>query len=237
MATKRPAGVLGVEDIALAGANLVAVPATAALGAEPPAAGEPALLLGLVELLAVTGVIVALATRPPGRTIFPTPTHYWLFAGPLLGGVSLVGADAAEHLGFGASGILGLLTFVAVVAAFVLSDRLPVLDTPWRRLLVAPFVLLASGWFTRFVGDILDGLDLAELTRALFDSPSVPPEQASVAGIVAFFLVAGSAAFYAMLIVAPRELAAPEPGLRVWFVRYFVFAVSAAVGAWGIVLL
>jgi hypothetical protein len=50
-------------------------------------------------------------------------------------------------------------------------------------------------------------------------------------------LVGGSAAFYAGLIVAPRELASPEPRPVVWLLRYLVFLASAIIGGAGIVLL
>jgi len=224
------------EDVALAVANVAAVPLLSALG-RGTGGSEPAPLLGAVELVAVLGAIGALATRSPERQpLNPDSLHGWLFAGPLLGGVGLVGADASDHLGMDASGVLGLLTFAAVVAAFVLGDRLPVLPESRRRLLVAPFILVASGWFTAFVSDLFDGLDLGELAGALF-GPGGSPELLAIAGIVGFAVVAGSAAFYAMLVVAPRELASPEPQPGVWLVRYVVFAVSAGIGAGGVVLL
>lgn len=214
--------------------NVAAVPL---LGALEGGSDTRIPLLGLVELLAVVGAIAALATRSPqGEALEADSVRGWLFAGPLLGGVGLVGADASDHLGIDASGILGILTFAAVVAAFALGDRLPVLPEPRRRLLVTPFIVVASAWFTAFAGDLLDGLDLRELADVLFD-PATSPELLSIGGIVAFAMLAGSGAFYAMLVVAPRELASPEPRPAVWFVRYVVFVVSAAIGVGGVTLL
>jgi len=225
---------LRLEDLALAVVNVAAVPLLAAVGGT--GSGSPAPLLGLIELVAVLGAIAALATRAPGsQPLDADGLHGWLFAGPLLGGVGLVGGDASDHLGIDASGALGLLTFGAVVGAFALGDRLPVLPEPRRRLLVTPFIIVASGWFTAFAGDLFDGLDLRDLARVLF-GPEGSPELVSIAGIVAFAILAGSAVFYAMLIVAPRELASREPQPRVWLVRYLVFVVSAAIGAGGAVL-
>jgi hypothetical protein len=233
------AAALRVEDVAMALANLVAVPLLANVGVDADGAvlvGR-APLLGLLELVAVLGAIAAVATRSPDRPpIAASSLHGWLFAGPLLGAVGIIGADASAHLGVDAGGVLGLLTLTAVVAAFVLGDRLPVIPEPRRRLLVAPLVLMAGTWFTGFVGQLLDGLDLRELGAALFEAGG-SPELLGLAGIVAFFLLAGSAAFYAMLVVAPRELAAPEPEPAVWLVRYLVFVVTAAVGAGGVVAL
>ncbi len=54
--------------------------------------------------------------------------------------------------------------------------------------------------------------------------------------LVAAFLI-GSWVFYAMLVVAPRELAAPGPRPGVRVSRDLVLVVSALVGAGGAILL
>jgi hypothetical protein len=225
-----------IEDLVLAAWNVVALPVAGAFAGSGPG-NASSMLLGLLEALAIVGVIVALATRTPDA---PPLTHEsfrgWALAGPLIGAVALVGDDAGDRLGFDI-GILGIVAFIAVVAAFALADRLPVLPEWQRRIAVAPFMLVASAHFTEIVADLFDGVDVIAIARALFDGSSAPPELAAVGGFLLMALVFGSAAFYAMLVIAPRELAAPEPLARVWLVRYLLFLASAVVGAAGVVIL
>ena len=229
----RPA--LRFEDLALAGWNLVALPIGAVLGGW--LGGRPAPVLGVLEALAIVGVIVALATRTPDAPpLTPESFRGWALAGPLIGAVAFVGDDASERLGVSVAP-LGIVAFVAVVAGFALADRLPVLPEWQRRLAVTPFLLVTSAFFTDLVADLFDGIDLVAIARGLFDGSSAEPEVATVGAILLMALVAGSAAFYAMLVIAPRELAAPEPLARVWLVRYLVFLASAVVGATGAVIL
>lgn len=237
MSTPGPRGpaLVRAEDVGLAAWNLLGVPIGAALAG---ARGDgPSPLFGLLEALAIVGVIVALATRTPGAPPLSSASFRgWALAGQLIGAVELVGSEAGDHLGFGV-GILGIAAFVAVVAAFVLADRLPVLPEWQRRLAVAPFIFVTSAFFTDLVADLFDGIDVLAIARAVFDGSAAPPELAGVGSILLFALVAGSATFYAMLVIAPRELAAPEPVTRVWLFRYVLFLVSAVVGAAGIVVL
>jgi hypothetical protein len=229
-------GTLRAEDLALAGWNLVALPVAAALGGEW-SSSEPAPLLGLVELLAVVGAIVALATRTPDAPpLHPESFRGWAMAGPLIGGVALVGDSASDRLGLDVAGLLGPAAFIAIVAAFVLADRLPVLGEGRRRLLVAPFVFVAAGFFGEFMASLLDGLDLGELAGSLFGGAG-GSEVATIAGLVLFAVVAGSAAFYAMLVVAPRELASPEPRPVVWAIRFVLFLATSIIGVGGWLIL
>jgi hypothetical protein len=147
-----------------------------------------------------------------------------------------VGDEAGDNLSFDVS-LLGVVAFVAVVTAFVLADRLPVIPEWQRRVAVTPFLLITTSFFTSLVADLVDGVEILAIARALFDGSTAAPAVAGVGAILLTALLAGSATFYAMLVVAPRELAAPEPLARVWLVRFAVFVVSAVVGAAGIVVL
>ena len=228
-----PRSVFRAEDIVLAAWNALAVPLAGSL-----AVGDgPLPVLGAVQALAIVGVIVALATRTPDAPPLSTESFRgWALAGPLIGAVALVGDAAGDNLGVDV-GLLGLGAFVAVVAAFVLADHLPVLPAWQRRVAVAPFILVSSAFFTELAADLFDGVDVGSIARALFDGSAAPPELAAVAGFLVMALVFGSAVFYAMLVIGPRELAAPEPLARVWLFRYLLFLVSAVVGAAGIVML
>lgn len=234
--TTRPPATFRAEDLALAGWNLVAVPVAAALGGSWSLGGD-APLIGLLEVAAIVGAIVALATRTPDAPPLSSDSfRAWVLAGPLIGAVVLLGDSASDRLGLAVGGILGPAALVAVVAAFALADRLPVLDERRRRLLVTPFVFVAAGFFTEFAAGILDGLDIGEVADTILGSSSAPG-MATVAAFIAGGLLLGSAAFYVMLVVAPRELAAPERRPWVWAIRFAVFLVSALVGAGGSLLL
>jgi len=229
-------GTLRAEDLALAGWNLVAVPVGAALGGSW-SSSDGAPLIGILEVAAIVGAIAALATRTPDAPPLRTESfRAWILAGPLIGAVTLLGDSASDRLGLAVGGILGPAAFIAIVAAFVLADRLPVLDEARRRLLVAPFVFIAAGFFTEFAASLLEGVDVGEIAGTVLGSGSTP-EMATIAGFLTLALIAGAAAFYAMLVVAPRELAAPERRPAVWAVRFVLFLVSALVGAGGWLLL
>jgi hypothetical protein len=224
------------EDLGLAAWNLVSIPVGVAIGGSWSGSDRDP-LVGIIEVLAILGVIVAIATRTPEAPPLQADSFRgWILAGPLIGATSLIGSNASDRLGLDL-GILGAVTLVSIVAAFVLADRLPVLPELQRRLLTAPFIFLTAGFFSDFMAGLLDGVDLADLAGSVFGGSSAPPEQVALAGFLLFALLAGSAAFYAMLVMAPRELSAPEPHPRVWLLRFLVFLVTAVLGAGGWVLL
>ena len=237
LARPRPLGTLRVEDFALAAWNLVAVPVGMVLGGGWMSS-ERSPAVGLLEVVAMAGAVVAVASRDaPSSSLRAEPFRVWALAGPLIGAVALVGGNATDRLGAPVGGFLGLGIFAAVIAAFALGPRLPVLDAGVRRLLVAPFVFVTAGFFTDFVASLLDGLDLPALAFAVFGGETTPTEGRALAAFVLFALIAGSGIFYAMLVVAPRELVAAEPRPGVWLLRYLVFVMSAVIGAGGYVLL
>jgi hypothetical protein len=221
-----------VEDLALAAWNLVSIPVGVAL-AGSWSGSDRAPLVGLIEVLALGGMIVAVGTRTAGTPPIQAESFRgWLIAGPLIGAAGFIGANASDRLGLDL-GLLGAVTLLTIVGAFVFADRLPVLPELHRRLLTTPFVFLTAAFFTDIVAGVLDGMDLGDLARAVFVGSSAAPEQLMVAVIVGFALLLAAAVIYAMLIVAPRELAAPEPNPGVWVARFVVFVVSAAIGAGG----
>jgi hypothetical protein len=234
-AGRPPPATLRAEDLGLAAWNLLAVPIGVVLGGSWFGGGN-APIIGIFEVVAILGVIVALATRVPDAPPLSTESFRgWALAGPLIGAVALIGGDAADRLGVDLAA-LGIAAFVSVFAAFVLAERLPVLPEIRRRLAVTPFILVAGGAFTDFVASLFDGIDPPAIVRELF-AGSAAPEALALGGILVVAILLGSAAFYAMLVVAPRELAAPEPRPGVWVARYTVFLVSALVGAGGSIVL
>jgi hypothetical protein len=219
------------EDLLLAAWNAGGVPLVAASGLAPILAlgDAPHPLAGIVQLLAVVGAIVAIATRPSDAN--PTPRPFGSdarlgFIGPLVGAIAFVAGSASAYLGVGVDGLVVGTAFIVIVAAMVLGDRLPVIDAGLRRALILPFILVAAGIFDAFAADILDGLDVGQLLAAL------TVDETGFGLFVVGMLVAALAAFYASLVVAPRLLVDPDPadGCLAWPLRFVLFLASAALG-------
>lgn len=220
---------LRVEDGVLVTWNALGVPLVALSALRPVVelGNEPHTLAGIIQLLAAIGAIVAIATRPAGNApgAQPTITMGVLTAiiGPLVGGVAFVAGSASTYLGVALDGPVIGVTFLAIVGAMAFGDRLPVLDARVRRLLVLPFILVATGIFNGFAADLLAGLDPRLLGAASLSAEG---------GLVLFFvvmLIGGLAFFYAALVAAPRILA--DPGHSgFWPLRFVVFVASAVLG-------
>lgn len=226
----RPAG-LRAEDLLLAGWNAAGVPLVAAGGLAPilTLGDGPNTVAGIVQLFAVAGVIVAIATRPSGMA----PSDAKLigevrlgFMGPLVGAVAFVSGSASTYLGFGVDGLAIGTAFLAIIAAMLLGDRLPVLDANLRRALILPFIGVSAGIFNGFAADMLDGLDVGQLLTSL------TVDQTGFGVFIVTMLVAGLAFFYAALVVAPRVLVTPEDagGWLLWPLRFVLYVVSAVLG-------
>jgi hypothetical protein len=228
-------GPFEAEDLLLGLWNLVALP-IGALVAGSWEGREPAPLLGLIEVAAVIGGVVALATRPPGPVAPRSEFRTWILSGPLIGAFGLVGENGASRLGLPGTDVLLALAVLAGMGAIVFADRLPILDPAIRRLLVVPLILIATSFFQSIATDLVDGLDPGTLLAALM-SGTAAPEALALGALIAGFVVAGSAVFFAMLVVAPRELADPEPRPGIWLGRFALFLVSAAtgVGIWSLI--
>jgi hypothetical protein len=222
---------LTVEDLAFAAWNAAGVPLVTASAAAPLLAlgDAPNGLAGWVQLLAIGGAIVAIATRPAGAQ---RATHAGGldarigFIGPLAGAVAFVAGSASAYLGLDLEGPVVGTAFIAIVAAMTFGDRLPTIDAGLRRALLAPFIFVCAGIFDGFAADLLRDLDVAELIGAL------AVDETGFGLFIVGMLLAGLAAFYAALVVAPRVLVAPEAegGCLVWPARFALFLVSAVFG-------
>jgi hypothetical protein len=219
------------EDFFLAAWNVAGVPivATTALAPVVTLGDQPDAAAGVIQLLAVLGAIVAVATRPTGSVPVAEPlgTDARLaFYGPLVAAVAFVSGSASEYLGLGIDGLVVGTSFIVITAAMVFGDRLPVIDAGVRRALVLPFIAVCAGVFNGFAADILGDLDVGELIAA------ARVEETGFGLFIVGMLVAGLAAFYAALVVAPRMLVDPEAigGCLHWPVRFVIYIVSAALG-------
>jgi hypothetical protein len=229
---------LPVEDVGLAAWNALGVPVAAASGAAAVVrlGDEPDMVAGTLQLLAVLGAIVAVATRPAGVAAEPGPATFALrvgFIGPFMGAVAMVSGSVSGYLGLGVDGLLVAAGFVAVVAALALGDRLPVLPAWVRRGLLVPFLLVCAGIFDGLAADLLQELDVGELIGAL------RVDATGFGLFVVGLLLAGIAAFYAALIVSPRVLVERQSpaGWLVWPVRFVLFLASALLGIGWLTLL
>jgi hypothetical protein len=216
-----------VEDGLLAGWVGVVQPLASSTGV----ASEPASpFIGAVMVLAVIGAIVCLGTRPPDQpdvALGNDSAPRWLFAGPLVGALALIGSEGLDRLSRADFGWLGGPLAIAAIAALLLNPWLPVVPTAWRRVLVMPFVLVSATFFNDFTAGLLEGLDLSDL------SATIGTDEASFAAFVLVMLLGGLATFYTMLVVAPRELADPEPGGWRWPLRFVLFLAASVTGiAW-----
>lgn len=198
----------------------------AALAVGPNLAEGP--LGGAAMVVATLLVVVCLATRPadqPGvRLMREDRTEpRWIIAGPLVGAVSLISSTGFRQLGM--TGIdLGGIVLIVAVAAIVLNRWLPVLPTPARRLLVMPFMLVATTYFNGLTADLLGAIEPDAIVAA-FGTP-----EWSFTAFVAIMVIGGLAVLYAMLIVAPRQLADPEDAGFRWVVRFVLFLVASLAG-------
>ena len=87
-----------------------------------------------------------------------------------------------------------------------------------------PFILVTAGFFNSFAAVFLEELDLRSTIG------SFPPGGLSLVLTVLGLVLAGMAAFYAMFVVAPRELADPEDSGPRWVIRFALFVASSVLG-------
>lgn len=216
------------EDVVLAGWTLglpVAAGWVGATGSSVTDGGSP--LLGGVQLLAVVGAFAALLTRPPDQPtvrVGSVDAPRWAICGPLIGGLAFAAESAATNLGLGSGDWVIGLSFVAILVGTMAADHLPVVSAPVRRLLVVPFILISAAYFNAFAGTILGSVDIGQVIT------STPAAGTGFGLFILLLLLGAMAAYYAMFVVAPRELADPEDhGLR-WVLRFGLFLASSLAG-------
>lgn len=212
------------EDGILAAWLAFVAPGIRVVGGPDLATGR---LAGVLIILSVVAAIVCLATRPsdqPRVSAWDIDGPRWILAGPLIAALALVSSIGIDQLGLSDGGIIGGPLALAAIVALFLNPFLPAIDSRLRRLLVLPFTMVAGSVFTGFTGDIFDGLDPAQFLG------STGEPGAAFAGFVVVLLLGGLGAFYAMLVVAPRELADPEDAGPRWLLRFVLFLIASLVG-------
>jgi hypothetical protein len=184
-------------------------------------------LLGLVELVAVGGALVCLATRPAMSSgAAGRGAADFAGLGPLTGGLLLATVIGTQNL-FGSAEAGFGVAFVAIVVAFLLSSATPPLAVPVRRVLVTPYVLVSASLFNGLVGQVGGLFDLHSLLgQGLAQVAQVLPSTLVV-------MVPFAAVYYLMLVYAPRQLAVADGGPVAWLVRFLVFlAVEVLTVSW-----
>jgi hypothetical protein len=142
--------------------------------------------------------------------------------GPLTGGLLLASVIGCQNL-FG-SGDAGFgLALVAVLVAIALSRALPPLPGPYRRALVAPYVLVSASFFNGVIGEISGLFDLRGVSQR-----GLGPALAALPPALGLGL-AFCAVYYVMLVYAPRQLAQPDGGPLAWLARFALFVVAEVV--------
>jgi hypothetical protein len=214
---------LRIEDLLIAGWVAVASPLVFRFGGEkgPFDSGQP--IQGLIELVAVVGVLLCLAARQkfdPGSAPQSSLVNRGA-VGPLVGALLLVTISGFTAVGAQTAAIYVVL-ITAAVAMVAIRVAGPPLSVIVRRALVSPFVMVAAGLYWTFIEPVFGSSGAATIRRlAPLDPHSAP---------ALLFLFAFSAIYYAMLIFAPRQIAEREGGVIEWFVRYAAFVVSMALG-------
>ena len=220
-----PWSALRFEDVALASWLAVVAPVATSAGGKALTTGP---LAGAVMVLARLLAIVCLGTRPPTQPGIrlgdadPVAPR-WIIAGPLVGGLAIISSTGFEEIGIAGVDLSGLVLLVAV-AAIVLNRWLPVVSALTRRLLVLPFMLVAGSLFSYLAAAMLDTVDVAAVLA------SVGTPEWGLTAFILILLIGGLGAFYAMLVVAPRQLADPENAGARWLLRFAVFLVASLTG-------
>lgn len=160
-----------------------------------------------------------LRARPDGDELAPR----WILAGPLVGGAAIIGSTGFDQLGVRDVDLSGLVLLVAV-AALVGNRWLPVVPATLRRVLVLPFTLVAGSFFSGLAASILDTVEVGDVLS------TIGTPEWGVTALVLMMVVGGLAAFYAMLVVAPRQLADPEDAGVRWVLRFVLFLGASLLG-------
>ncbi len=215
---------LRIEDLLLGGWVAVASPLLFRFGGDkgPFDGGQP--IEGVLCLAAVLGLAVCVSARRPAEPGSSNARSIltWGSVGPLVGGVLLVAIAGFTALDAG-SQTVGLILLAGVGVAVAARFALPPLPVAVRRALVSPFVAVASGLYWSAIAALTAG-------NGFVITPSQVVHDPHTVELVAGFLAAFSAVYYAMLIYAPRQVVAPEGGIAVWLLRYAVFVVSILLG-------
>jgi hypothetical protein len=222
-------GWLRAEDGVLAAWSF-SLPAVSSLfGTVGPMASEsgPHPLTGAIELLAVAGAFAALLTRPPQQPsvrLAGSDAPRWIICGPLIGGLAFATDGAMTQLGLGSGDWVIGLAFVAIMIGTLGANHLPVVSAPLRRLFVVPFTLVSAAYFNGFAAIFLGSLDIGQVLA------TAPAAGLSFGLFILLLIFGGMAAYYAMFVVAPRELADPEASGMRWAVRFALFVVASLAG-------
>ncbi len=212
-----------LEDVAVFAIVLV-TPFTPGFGSFAPILGGPGDLLGgLISFLAAVGAVIALLTRVPGETRLErpgevAPERIWMI-GPFVLAIVLVAGDSLDRMGLPGGNFLIGIAFVAVLVSLLLADRLPVVSRGVRRLLMTPFVLLATAFFVNLATDFASGFGEGTLDALLALEPLLIVQLLAILALAAL-------PFYLALVFVPRELADPSGSARSWVARFAVFYVS-----------
>lgn len=191
--------------------------------------GGPNLLLGLIFVGAGIGGLIVVLTRAPGSAdnMLDTGGVSGFVHLPMLmtlGYIFLYGLTALNA--FTDSMIVGVpcLLFGALAVGYMFFKRLPVLPTLYRRLLIAPIVLIGTWNFSALVNSFFGNVTASNLLTP--DALRQLTDASSSAGFVLGLVTASLVLFYLVFIVAPRQIAYPSGSWRDWIVRFGIFAIA-----------
>lgn len=215
---------LKIEDLLMAGWVALASPILFRAGGDRGPFDPHQPLQGLLRIGAVICVVVCLAARRPAEPGATNQTSVvnWAAVGPFVGGLLLLTISGFVALDVPSQLVLPVLIAVAVLA-LVAHLAFPPLPLFARRALVTPFIVVAAGIYWNLIAQVTGGQGFRlNAPQAIADPHGVE--------LALGFLVAFSAVYYAMLIYAPRQVAAREGGVFEWGIRYALFLASIVLG-------
>jgi hypothetical protein len=185
--------------------------------------------LGTLFLFAALGGILVLVTRAPGQQ---DPEKGGAGASgyarlPLLVTLGYMFIYATSAWGvFDAPWVMSIPCLLTglIAATAMLFDRLPVLDVPYRRILVAPLILVGSWNFSALVHTFYGNTDWR--TFLITQGPEILKNPNGLVAFTFGLLVAALGFFYLVFIFAPRQIAYPGGSARDWLVRFVIFCAA-----------
>ncbi len=180
-----------------------------------------ALWLGILFLLSASLAIICTITRAPDEKqvtgiVSGTPFGYAHL--PMLAGTGIILFIGLDLLGFG-DAAMGLLCgwFVLFGVAYMVYNRMPVIDYAIRRILMTPFTILTTTLFVSSINPIFANSNATGILQIV---------QTETGRFEFGLLIAGVLVYYLMFVFAPRQIAGAGAGWLQWAVRFALYLVG-----------
>ncbi len=180
-----------------------------------------ALGLGILFLGSTLLAIVCTLTRAPedkraGTLITGTPFGYAHL--PMLAATGIMLFLGLDLLGLGDAAVGAMcLWFGLFGVASMAYSRMPVLDYTVRRILMTPFIILATTLFVSSINPIFANVNANGVLQII---------QTDLGRFEFGLLLAGVLVYYLMFVFAPRQIAGQGGGWLQWGLRFLLYLVG-----------